>query len=306
MKKIVLLVLLSAAGVQLFACDICGCGVGSYYMGLLPEFKKRFIGLRYQQKGLRSHLGPDNSSTYLTTDETYHTVELWGALNFGNKFRLVGFLPFNRIHRTNTGNTTTKQGLGDIAVTGYYRMADNKKTIGNKLLVQSLWIGGGLKIPTGPYNAEDKNIQEGSQNSFQLGTGSIDFSLNGTYDIRLQDAGINTNISYKMNLPNQYDYRYGNKFTLNMLGYYKFRIAGKLTITPNAGIQFETSRKDQKAKDIEVFESGGHSTMGTAGIEAALGKLSIGGNFQSPLAQQLGEGKLKAKERGMLYISYAF
>jgi len=303
MKKIVLLVSVFAVSVQLFACDICGCGVGSYYMGLLPEFKKRIIGLRYQQKGLRSHLGPNNTSTYLTTDETYHTAEIWSALNFGNKFRLVGFLPFNRIQRSNAANTTTKQGLGDVAVTGYYRITDNKKTIGNKLLVQSLWIGGGLKIPTGSYNAEDKNILDGSQNSFQLGTGSIDFSLNGTYDIRLQDAGINTNISYKMNLPNQYDYRYGNKFTLNMLGYYKFRVAGQLTIAPNAGIQFETSRKDQKAKDIEVFESGGHSTMGTAGIEATLGKFSIGGNFQSPLSQRLGEGKLVARERGMMYIS---
>jgi hypothetical protein len=58
-KKIIIsLMLLCSTAFTSFACDICGCGVGSYYLGILPEFNKRFIGLRYQHKSLQTHLGP--------------------------------------------------------------------------------------------------------------------------------------------------------------------------------------------------------------------------------------------------------
>lgn len=43
------------------------------------------------------------------------------------------------------------------------------------------------------------------------------------YDVRLMDAGINTNVSYKINTTNKYDYRYGNKLSANIPACYKFR-----------------------------------------------------------------------------------
>lgn len=48
------------------------------------------------------------------------------------------------------------------------------------------------------------------------------------------DLGVNLNTSYKLNTENQYDYRYGNKFTGNLLAYYKFNIKQKIRIAPNA------------------------------------------------------------------------
>jgi hypothetical protein len=306
MKQIVLLLLVLTTGQVLYACDICGAGAGSSYMGILPQFNKRFIGLRQQFNGVKYHLGPGGTSTYLTTTEQFKITELWGATNIGKRFRLALFIPYNFIERNNQEGTSRTQGLGDITAIGYYQLINNQKTFRTKTLAQSLWIGGGVKAPTGKYNPEEKNIGQSSLNTFQSGTGSIDFSLNAMYDIRLHNAGININAGYKLNTPNKYDYRYGNKLTLNMLGYYRWVIHEKLTISPNTGVLYETATKDWKSNDIQVWETGGRSLMGAIGTEVNLGKFSIGANFQTPLAQDLGENKVRAKNRGMVHISFSF
>lgn len=304
MKKLYCL-LIVLASIPSLACDICGSGAGGSYLGLLPQFRKRFFGLRYQQNSLQHHLGAGGTVNYLTTTETYRIAELWGATNIGSRFRITAFVPFNFIQRKNQEERLTDQGLGDITVIGYYQLLDRNTTDGRSKLAQSLWIGGGIKLPSGKYNPEDKNIQQSSQNTFQLGTGSTDFSAHVMYDIRLQQTGVNVNAGYKMNTRNKYDYQYGNKFTLNTLVYHRFSIGDKISITPNAGTLYETAAKDWKAKDIQVWETGGYSLMGTLGMEFSVGRISAGVNFQTALSQKLGEGKVKAKDRGMIHLGIA-
>ena len=91
-----------------------------------------------------------------------------------------------------------------------------------------------------------------------------------------------------------------------MLGYYRFAINEKITISPNSGILYETASKDLKTEDIQVWETGGHSLMGTIGTEVNIGNVSLGANFQTPVKQALGENKVKAKNRGMLHVSFTF
>jgi hypothetical protein len=308
MKKILSMFVLLASVISSSACDICGCGTGNYYIGILPQFKKHFIGLRYQYKGLRSHISGNGGSSYLTTDETYRTMEIWGAFNLGNKFRVMGFVPYNFNERLNQGKTTGKNGIGDVVLIGYYNLFDKRKSLfTNKLLVQSLWLGGGFKLPTGKYDAADANVTQNMQNTFQLGTGSVDFSLHAMYDIRLQDIGINTNIAYKINTANSDDYRYGNKLTANMLAYYKFAFAKSgLGIAPNAGVSYERAEKDIKSGSVKVNESGGYVTVATVGIEASYKKISVGANFQSPISQHLADATVKAKNRAMIHVSFSF
>lgn len=298
MKKMILLlfIIISLPG---YACDICGCGVGSYYIGLLPDFKQRFAGLRYQYKTMRSHLGPNGSTSYLTTDETYQTSELWGGWNIGKKFRVLGFVPLNFSERNNQGVSKSKTGLGDIAVTGYYQVFSKMNAVAH-----SLWIGAGVKLPTGKYEPAERKENEDSPNNFQLGTASVDFTLNAMYDIRLMDVGLNTNISYKLNTRNKYDYQYGNKFTANLLAYYKLRPLKDLSISPNAGILYETADKD--TEQIRVDISGGYTLMGTAGVELSFKQYAIGGNFQPVLSQELAGMKVKAGNRAMVHLTYLF
>lgn len=295
---------------QARACDICGCGVGSYYLGILPDFNKRFIGLRYQHKSLLTHLGPTGNRTPITADETYQSMELWGAWNIGSRWRIMTILPynFNTRYIKGSGERGKKDGLGDVVVMGYYKLLEKStSTSADQLLTHSLWIGGGIKAPTGKYdNAERSGVSPDSPNNFQLGTASTDFMINLAYDIRLMDAGLNVNSTYKINTANKYDYRYANKFTANALLYYKFNIKNQVRIAPNAGIIYETQPKDVVYGQYDVAQSGGYSTTAVAGVEVNIGRISLGGNYQTPMGQQLADGRAKAGDRFMTHISYSF
>ncbi len=170
-------------------------------------------------------------------------------------------------------------------------------------MVQSLWVGGGIKLPTGKYNPVDKSNTTESANLFQLGTGSTDFTLNAMYDIRLQDAGISASGSYKINTINKHDYSYGNKVSINIQAYYKIRILNIVTVAPNAGVLYEKGQKDTD-KRFSVDISGGNLLMGTVGTEVTFSKISIGGNFQTPFSQNLANGIIKANDRAMIHISF--
>ncbi len=305
-SRLLFLLFLLLPSSAVLACDICGCGVGSYYIGLLPEFRKRFVGIRYQHKALQSHLRPGGGTSYLTADETYQVAELWTGWNIGKRFRVMGFLPYNFNERSNQGDKGSLQGLGDVAVSGYYKLFDQRKAVsGDRLLVHSLWLGTSLKLPTGHYDPGEEESAKGSLNTFQLGSGSVDMSLLAAYDIRIQDLGLNCNLSYKMNTENGDGYRYGNKFTANMLAYYKIRPKQEWVFAPNAGVLFETSAKDAKNGSL-LYESGGHSLMGVAGLEASFGRWGLGGNYQLPLEQSLGGGTVKAGNRWLLQMSFSF
>ncbi|RZK83024.1 MAG: transporter [Pedobacter sp.] len=307
MKKIITIALISLVTISVSkACDICGCGVGSYYLGILPEYNKRFVGLRYQHKMLNTHLGPLGERTPLTADETYQSAELWGGWNIGERFRLLVFIPYNFNERVSQTSSGKKDGLGDIAVMGYYKLFDNMGTVGERLLVQSLWVGAGVKAPTGKYEPSERLALQESPNNFQLGTKSTDFTLNIAYDIRWNDIGLNANVNYKMNTENKYDYRYGNKFTSNVLMYHKFRIADKITLAPNLGLLYETADRDVEAKKYDVAVSGGYSLSAIAGLEVAMKSLSFGANYQNVRAQDLADGRAKAGNRLMVHMSLPF
>ena len=305
-KYIVLLLFVMGFGSVAKACDICGCGVGSYYLGILPEYNKRFIGLRYQYKTLTTHLGPSGERSPLTADETYQSTELWGGWNIGTRFRVLAFVPYNFNKRESQTGDGDKRGLGDIAVMGYFKLFDNMNTVSERLLVQSLWIGAGVKAPTGRYEPSERLAVQESPNNFQLGTASTDFTVNAAYDIRYNDLGLNTNVTYKMNTENSHEYRYGNKWTANALLYHKFRIANKFTVAPNAGVLYETAQKDVESNTYTIDVSGGHALSLVLGAELAFKGVSMGANFQQVASQNLAGGRAKAGNRMMVHVSLPF
>jgi hypothetical protein len=287
------------------ACDICGCGAGSTYLGILPDFNTRIIGLRYRYNNVLTHVGPNGTSSYLTTSESYHTAELWGGWNLGKKFRVMASVPFSYNTKVSAEEQSSKSGIGDAGVQAFYHPLSLKHTLGSRLLIQELWIGGGVKLPTGKYEPNDRETSGQSANLFQLGTGSFDFLAMAMYDVRLQDAGLNISASYKLNTTNQYDYNYGNKLSTNAQLYYKFNIKRVLTLSPNAGAGYEHSANDLD-EEYKVYNSGGYVLFGTVGAELNYKKFAAGGNWQPVLSQQLAMGVVKPRNKMMLHVAVMF
>lgn len=305
MKRIITTMLLCLGMMSVQACDICGCGAGSTYLGILPDFNTRIAGLRYRYNNVLTHVGPGGTNTYLTTSENYHTAELWGGWNLGKKLRVMAYIPFSYNTKVSTEERSSKSGIGDAGAQVFYRPLSLKRTVANRLLIQDLWIGGGVKLPTGKYEPNDREASGQSANLFQLGTGSFDFLATAMYDIRLQDAGLNLSASYKMNTTNQYDYNYGNKLSANAQLYYKCNIKRVLTLSPNAGAGYERSATDLD-EGYKVYNSGGYVLFGTVGVELNYKKFAAGGNWQPVLSQQLAMGVVQPRNKMMLHVAVMF
>jgi hypothetical protein len=305
MKKIYAIIIITF-GLPLSsqACDTCNCNVGNQYIGILPDFNKTAFGLRYHYSSLYSRDYTDGSN-YLTSLEKYNTVELWGGWNITKKIGILGSVPYRFAEFNNEAVTTSKNRLGDIYVQGYYKLLHHSHTIkSGKLLVQNLWFGAGIELPTGKYDPSDKIMLNDTINLYQLGSGSTDVPFNVIYNICLPDAGLNVSSMYKINTVNKYVYEYGNRFNVNAQAYYKFSIKHKVTVMPDIGIQFENFQQSMDHHDW-VRASNGNLITGTIGVQIDFKTISIGGNFQTPLQQDVGNGIIKFNNTCMVQVSFA-
>ena len=302
MKKIFILIACTFFFVESYACPFCGCGVGNFYMGLLPNFKNKFIGVRYQY--MRYHTQISGDATQFGNDY-YKTVELWGGFNIGSKWQMLAFVPYQiNTQKTDDGDKRIN-GLSDISLLANYRLLNKTKMNGSKSTQQQLLIGGGIKLPTGKYKIDTHNpdTELGDVNA-QLGTGSVDFLLNTTYDVRFNKFGINTTINYKINTTNNEDYHFGNRFNASSLAYYQVSLK-KAVLAPNAGFIYQHSEANH-FKNEKVDQTGGYLAMAVAGAELSFKNMAIGANVQLPFSQNFASGQTESKTRGMLHVSFSF
>jgi len=301
LKRIITSIVLAVVfSTGLKACPICGCGTGNLYMGLMPDFKYHFVGFRYHYAQYHSQLLGDPSQ-YSTN--YYNNIELWGGVHINKKVQLLTFIPYYINKQVDDDGTMHTKGLGDITVMGQYQVYKSSRLTGaGKRLNQQLWLGGGIKLPTGAFNASlDSNTTVADINA-QIGTGSVDFILNGMYTISIRNYGINLSANYKINTTNHSNYKFGNKFTSNLIGFYQLN-AGRNTITPNIGLGYENVAINSMRKKDVVF-TGSQILTGLAGMEINFGYISVGINGQLPIAQNFAEGQTKMKFNGMMHVTF--
>ena len=139
-----------------------------------------------------------------------------GGWNIGRSFRVMASLPYTWNSRLQNGTSSSKTGNGRCADLCFYNLLNKKTTIReNALLVQSLWVGGGNKLPTGQYKSSDKSSSMQQANLFQLGTAASTITSRSCMISGLQDGGLNLNAAYRFNTINKYEYGYGNKFSIS-------------------------------------------------------------------------------------------
>jgi hypothetical protein len=299
MKKALLLLLGLAIGILSNACEICGCGVGNIYLGVLPQFNHRFIGLRYHINSFHTRLKDDPTQF---SNDLYQTLEMWGGLNLGKKWQVLAIVPVNFNHQVSDEGTTSLNGLGDVVLIANYKLFDLSST--KKRIYQQLWLGGGIKLPTGKFNIDANDPDVASLANTQIGSGTTDLMLNTMYNIRIKNWGVNTTATYKLNTENKEGYKFGNKTTLNSLLYYSAR-AGSAGVSPNAGFIFEHS-DPSTLQAAKINLTGGSLLLGTIGTEFSFNNLSVGFNVQLPIAQNFAGNQTKEKIKGMMHVSFAF
>jgi hypothetical protein len=313
MKKYFIAAILLMAVSSSFACSICGCNGGNLYMGLFPNFKSQFFGIRHNYSEYHTSLlnNPDQFS-----HNFYNTVEVWSGFNIGKRWQVLSFLPYHyNIQNDDDMGRTTKSGLGDITLLANYKLFStpfSSHMPGN--VSHELWVGGGIKLPTGAFkvNAIDSSTTLADINS-QIGTGSLDLFINARHTMEVNDFGINSSCNYKIALANNQGYKYGNKLTVNSIAYYKINTKS-IMIMPNAGLSYENiagnSLQGNKIILTDGLNSGSYHTGGyifgfIGGIECNINKISIGGNIQTPISQEFAKGQTKLNMAAMIHITLA-
>ena len=201
------------------------------------------------------HTQLNNDATQFSNDY-YKTIELWSGWNLNSRWQILTFIPYQVNKQFTDDGIKEKQGIGDITLLTNYNVLHTAK----KGIQQQLWIGGGLKLPTGRYSMDvtSPDANKGDVNSMS-GTGSTDFLLNAMYNLSVKNYGINTSANYKLNGSNKNDYKFGDRFTVNSFAYYRLRVKG-FAITPNVGLLYEKSNMNTTNK-TKVADTGGKSII---------------------------------------------
>ncbi len=297
--KIALFLLISLTLKNLVACDICGCSSGNYFLGPTPQFNTYFIGTRYSFRSFSTVIKTDNEQY---SKDFYQTAELWGGLKINQRFQALAFLPYNINHSKTDDGNKLNEGLGDLTLIGNYSILDKVTlTKENAAVSQQLYIGLGVKVPTGQYSINTDEIVS-SANS-QPGTGSLDYLLSTSYNLTINNWGIASNLNYKVN-QSASDFRFGNRFSATAFGFRTFELK-KNSISPTVGLFYENLHPSEFAK-IKVESTGGNAFLGSIGIETRIKKLSLGINAQLPIAQNISDLQTKINLRGMVHLTYTF
>jgi hypothetical protein len=271
----------------------------------MPQFQSNFIGLRYRAYSYDSHLGHSHDGLF-SSKEYFQSTELWARFYPSRRLQLLAFVPYHFNRQETSEKNLYLRGLGDVTLMASYQLILPKADTINKQLRHNLWIGAGIKTNTGKYNYDENDAAQVANPNFQLGTGSWDFLLNLTYTLRYQKFGLNIDANYKINTTNQQDYRFGNRISGTAALFYVQKITRNLAIMPNAGIYAESSAVNLKNK-FEVENTGGSLASLSVGIENYFfQKLSLGVNYQMPIAQNLADKQIKANNRALVHLTWMF
>lgn len=307
MKRLLFLFILSVSARTSFACDACGCSLGGNYFGILPQFNKNFVGVRYAQSHFRAHMHHAGSSLPDEfSSDTYNRIELWSRIYISKRVQLLGFLPYHINQMRGTEQNADVQGVGDVSIMVHVLLFNTGEDWATKYK-QTLRVGGGLKLPTGKFNQLDAGALLNP--NFQRGTGSVDFTASLIYTARYNQIGFNVESGYKYNMRNRDHYRFGNQFNTQGQVFYWYNMK-KLGVTmlPNAGLYMEQAAQ-HRAYLVKKVNTGGSALFFSYGAEVYVKAFALGINVKHPFVQQLhsDEGvKLTMSDRFSAHVTWSF
>jgi len=277
-------------------CDACGCSASGGGMGFSSMLNQNFVGIRYMNQSYTSRDGLFNNSPWI--DENFNTMQVWARIPVMKNLQISALIPYHFHNRKLTSGEQKIDGLGDITVLALYTIFQTKSD--SAQFVHQIQIGGGVKAPTGKYDAANN----GSVNpSFQVGTGSWDYLLATEYTVKLKKIGLNSMLNYAFKTENDDHYQFGNQFNYGSTLFYEFETKG-ITLVPQAGIAGEVYGTNQQYKE-DIRDTKGDIFFGKVGFEAGKDRFSLGINAMLPISQNLTGGRVEANYRWSINLNYS-
>lgn len=277
-------------------CDACGCSASGGSMGFASMLNANFVGLRYLNQQYKSSDGLYSNSPWY--DENFHTVQVWARIPIRENIQVSVLLPYHFHSRDTQTGPQQIDGFGDLTVLAMYRLYQTHRD--STVFAHTLQIGGGIKAPTGKFNATNS----GSLNpSFQLGTGSWDYLLVSEYTIRRKQLGLNTALNYIVKSENEKFYRFGNQFNYTATWFYLYE-KDSFSMAPQIGLAGEIYASNfQRGQRLK--NTSGDVLFSKLGVEMGKDKFSFGINTMLPIHQNLSGGNVKAQYRVAINLNYS-
>lgn len=288
------------------ACDICGCGAGNLYFGVVPMSERNHIALRYRSLIYDSHLYPNDPYEKLfKTSEQFLIVEALARFQVSPRWQISAFIPYVFSYQERTSTKFYSQGLADILVQAQFRVLQTDILHPEWDWKHQLFLGAGLKSPTGKWKFGSEKNGSVENPNFQPGTGSFDGLVTIQYAVRYKDFGLQTDAQYRINGANQDAYRFGKRFTSNLNFFYLFGKKPNFRIMPIIGLYGEKSAKNQK-HELDVPHTGGQLWMANSGVQVFVKKVGLMAQHQVPISQNLSDHHQLAKSRWLFQIGIGF
>lgn len=293
-----------------FACDYC-----NMYLSINPNDYQHSISMINRHRIYEGIIVPATESdngTHKTTHgghhgvantkvrEVYNSTELWGKFFISERLQLVSsFALANNAVYENGSLTYNLTGISDIITLARYQLYNTLCEGDSQKITQRLLLGGGVKLPVGHYQ---KAVGPEYDAYIQSGTGSFDVLTNLTYLIKMNNWGLNVDVSYKLNAYNNVRFRFANRFNTYLNAFYQIK-ANKLTVMPNMGLYYEQAQRDWY-QGFKVTGSGGKVLLGSVGTDLFVGKFSFNFVCQIPVMQNLYDVQVPNKSRWILGLNY--
>lgn len=301
MRTLFLAVALLTCTSVVVACDICGCSIGGNYFGILPQFNRNFVGLRWSSRSFRS-LPEYNLAGQLTGASRLdgQTLDLMVRFYPLHRVQVLALMPYHFFEHTDEIATSHVSGLGDATLLLNYILLNNSEGTWRHTVL----VGGGIKLPTGANNLA---LQSSGAiiNSVQPGTGSTDFIASAAWTARHGAWGVATDAFYRWNTTNANGLRFGNRLNGSAKFFYWKNVFQHLQILPNAGLFAETASYDVQ-NNYRQNNTGGSMVLGLLGLDVHLQHFSAGITSQTPLTQSLNGGLARAGQRWLFTLNYIF
>lgn len=298
MRVAFLLLVAMAVSKPALACNICGCGGNSLYMGMIPHYKSHMLALRVQQMHFTiydPHLSTADARI-LHSEDYFVRTELWGRFRLSPKWFVHATVPMVWIGRK-VENMEWNSGFGDAELMLNRTLFSTGDSIMQPVR-HHLSMSLGVKLPTGVHQLNN------TLEWLQPGSGTWDYLGLLHYNMRIGRWGMTQDVSFRFNTADQYQYQRGHRLLLNTSAYYQWP-AGNVVLLPTAGVQYDHLGKDHSYKYAEAF-TGGAALQGQCGMHLYFSRGGIGLSYQVPLWQNLNEGWSQQHDQWQFQFSFSF